>query len=382
MRRLLTFALLTALAACAPRETAEPPPANENAAPPFVDPTGDVPYDLQAVEFVSVSHGWVVGSDVGNNVSVVLRTTDGGATWNLALELVGDTLLDVDFVDERTGWMVGTSGVVYATTDGGRTVTPEPPGSWPAVYDRQPSSALINESIASIFFVDPKTGWAAGDAPTGQEASLRGLVLGTGDGGRTWRELKDRSGKGAPFSINDVWFTSATDGWAAGGNLEDNEEDVLLRTTDGGRTWERRPTGAAEYLRAVQFVDRDHGWVVGMTVDTVDPSGPPGPSKILATSDGGATWVVQLTAPRSFYDVLFVDALHGWAVGDRAAIYATTDGGRTWRQQSRFTKIGSKVVRAPAPDPKAEEPRALRTVFARDAADVWAGGEGVVLRRK
>jgi photosystem II stability/assembly factor-like uncharacterized protein len=32
-------------------------------------------------------------------------------------------------------------------------------------------------------------------------------------------------------------------------------------------------------------------------------------------------------------DVAFVNADHGWAVGDRGAIWHTLDGGRTWRPQ-------------------------------------------------
>src|SRR5689334_5527510 len=91
MTRYLPVALLLLVAlACAPRQAPdgnEPTGAtnaNTNAA---VDPTAQVPYDLQSVDFVNISHGWIVGNDEGNNVSVVLRTVDGGATWNVAAEL-------------------------------------------------------------------------------------------------------------------------------------------------------------------------------------------------------------------------------------------------------------------------------------------------------
>jgi photosystem II stability/assembly factor-like uncharacterized protein len=391
-RRLAAILLFAACAACssapAPPAGDASPSENSSAQPDAVDTSKTVPYDLQAVDFVSIANGWVVGNDAGNNVSVVLRTADGGATWHVLVEIIGETLLGIDMVDDRTGWVVGAEGVVYKTEDGGRTWTPEPDGAWPPVYTHAPVTMkarkegdiapTINESVASIFFADDRTGWAVGDAPTGTGFDVRGLVLGTIDGGKTWTELKDASGNGAPFSINDVWFTSPTEGWAAGGNVENAEEDVLLHTADGGKTWERRPTGAAEYLRAVRFVDPSRGFVVGMTVDTVTQD--LGPSKILATEDGGKTWTAVFTSPRSFFDVTFADANRGWAVGDRASIYATTDGGKTWRQQTRFTTTGSAQMKLPA-RPASAEARALRTVYARGTA-AWAGGEGVILRRK
>jgi len=33
------------------------------------------------------------------------------------------------------------------------------------------------------------------------------------------------------------------------------------------------------------------------------------------------------------HDLCFVDAQHGWAVGDRGVIWNTSDGGRVWRLQ-------------------------------------------------
>lgn len=389
---LATLALL-ALVSCTP---AERPDSNENreaepspaAAAAYVDITKEMPYDFVAVDFISVSRGWIVGNDAENNVSVVARTTDGGATWSRTAEIVGETLLDVAFADEENGWAVGVEGIVYRTTDSGRTWAPEPDSDWTTVHTHEPvripsktnadTPLITNESIASIVFTDARTGWAAGDTPTGEGVNLRGLVLGTTDGGKTWTELTSASGAAIP-SLDDVWFVDANNGWAVGGTIDDRQEDVLLHTTDGGRTWQSVKTGTAQYLRGVHFVDAQHGWVVGMTIDAVDES--QGPSKILATEDGGKTWAVQFTAPRSFYDVTFASAERGWAVGDRATVYATTDGGKSWRQQTRFDVRGGAVVKAPASNPRGPRRRAFRTVFVRSGASAWIGGEGVILER-
>ncbi len=381
-----------ALCSCAPASpngNLEAPSNTSNTSNEVADPTKEVPYDLQSVDFVNISHGWIVGSDVGNNVSVILRTSDGGATWIEAAEIIGDTLLKVDFADERNGWTVGTEGVVYATSDGGLTWALDPSSPWPAVYSHEDTqlpaqgdkniAPVVNQSVASVFFLDERTGWAVGDTPVGKSLDVRGLVLTTADGGKTWKDVSGDSDGRPQYLLNDVWFTSQTEGWAAGGNIEDNQEDVLLHTSDGGRTWERRPMNVAQYPRAVQFADKDHGWVCGMTIDGATDS--PGPSKILATSDSGATWTVQFTSPRSFYDICFADATHGWVVGDRASIYSTRDGGKTWRQQLRFETKGSRQIRAPSPD-RTNSRRSLRTVLARDAKTVIAAGDGVIEMRK
>jgi photosystem II stability/assembly factor-like uncharacterized protein len=401
-RRLCTLAALAAfvvVAACSPSRPTEngntaPPAANRqpSSIPDAVDTTKDVPFDFSAADFVDARTGWVVGYDADQNVSVVLRTTDGGATWVEQVELAGDTLLDVDFVDASNGWTAGAEGLIYTTSDGGATWNVEPAASWPvqrktkAVEVRSGGAAsapmIINESVASVFFVDRQTGWAAGDTPVGSSLEVRGVVLGTTNGGATWKELKDASGKGAPFSINDVFFVDRNEGWAAGGNQENREEDVLLHTTDGGRTWLRQTTKTAQYIRAVHFADAKRGWAVGMTMDPVDPN-QAGPSKIVGTTDGGVTWAVQFTSPRSFYDVVFTDAQHGWAVGDRAAIYATSDGGATWAQQTRFTVDGAKRMVRPGPDvTERPDATAFRTVYFLDAANGWAAGDGVILKRR
>ena len=56
-------------------------------------------------------------------------------------------------------------------------------------------------------------------------------------------------------------------------------------------------------LAAVQFVSSEQGWVVGA-------------GRILATDDGGHTWQVQYRGSADLLGVDFVDADHGFAVGD------------------------------------------------------------------
>lgn len=74
--------------------------------------------NLNDVQFISDSIGWVVGD------GVALRTTNGGQNWNVNTEYIEGSLLSVCFTTPDTGWAAGStssflSGAIYYTVDGG-----------------------------------------------------------------------------------------------------------------------------------------------------------------------------------------------------------------------------------------------------------------------
>jgi photosystem II stability/assembly factor-like uncharacterized protein len=65
------------------------------------------------------------------------------------------------------------------------------------------------------------------------------VLLGSEDGGHTWREVADRI-RGA--GLDRIQFLDAETGWASGETLSPLTQDpFLLVTTDGGKTWRQRP---------------------------------------------------------------------------------------------------------------------------------------------
>src|SRR5215831_7450726 len=127
---------------------------------------------LSGVQFVSASHGWAVG------LNRIVSTTDGGRHWNVQ-DRGRLGLVSVDFTDDWHGWAVGARRVL-ATSDGGQhwRVLPEP---CPAVR--------------AVHFLSPSVGFAvAGGTQVGPFGGLLvpehgGVVLATGNGGRTWRPV-------------------------------------------------------------------------------------------------------------------------------------------------------------------------------------------------
>jgi photosystem II stability/assembly factor-like uncharacterized protein len=99
------------------------------------------------------------------------------------------------------------------------------------------------------------------------------------------------------------------------------DRGYIVYSDSNGESWSRAKAPAAPLLTAVEFIDARTGWAVGHD------------SVVLATTDGGATWTQQFSAPseqRPLLDVLFLTPANGFAVGAYGAFYETTDGGKTW----------------------------------------------------
>ena len=107
-------------------------------------------------------------------------------------------------------------------------------------------------------------------------------------------------------------------------------QGTILRTTDGGETWERRdlgidPQAAGVFdLNDVCFTDESNGWVVGEFG-----------SVVFRTEDGGCTWEpVRTGISHALSSVRFIGTRVGWAVGERGTRLKTTDAGRSWQAEA------------------------------------------------
>ncbi len=146
-------------------------------------------------------------------------------------------------------------------------------------------------------------------------------VIGAGTMAPGWTPLAT----GATARLRGVSAVSPSVAWASGA------EGTILRTADGGVTWERRtiPDAGALDFRDVDAIDERTAYALSI--------GPGRASRIYKTADGGASWTLQFTNddPKAFFDAMaFRDEGRGFAVSDavdgRFVIITTTDGGKTW----------------------------------------------------
>jgi photosystem II stability/assembly factor-like uncharacterized protein len=112
---------------------------------------------LFSVFFKNTSEGWITGMD-----GDILETSDGGMTWTQSKSPIRENLFSIHVVRNQ-GWAVGLKGV-YGILDN---------GLWSDTTSRMPTRAWLKQ----CFFLDQNSGWVVGSV---------GTILRTKDGGRTW----------------------------------------------------------------------------------------------------------------------------------------------------------------------------------------------------
>jgi photosystem II stability/assembly factor-like uncharacterized protein len=309
---------------------------------------------LNRIEFIDAKHGWVVGikrkgyDQYGDplHVGVVYHTVNGGQTWTQQFVTAGDMVFTgIDFVDGKTGWIVGfkgdtsiQGGVAFHTTDGGATWT------------QQNVAANFRDTLWDVHFLDASQGYAVGFNPYGG-----GTVYRTLNGGAKWEGISMANMDEGEFLYGVAVFADRV---IAVGN-----HDFLCQSTDpwgpygwldGDKLFTQKYINVHYRFEEVFFADENHGWAVGKRSYLPNFWG----QVILVTSNGGKTWKRQYQhAPEldglfeytyRLDGVSFVDALNGWAVGGSTeicnddysrcqrlgAILHTTDGGLHWEQQA------------------------------------------------
>jgi photosystem II stability/assembly factor-like uncharacterized protein len=135
-----------------------------------------------------------------------------------------------------------------------------------------------------------------------------------------------------PYNLSGVSFVNANIGTIVGYDWK-HSSGIILRTTDGGNTWVSQLSGIDASLTDVCFSDANTGTAVGRGGNG---------GIILRTTDGGKNWARQPCSitTNNLYAVSFSDANCGTVVGsfwsgwDRCIFLRTTDGGNNWFSQS------------------------------------------------
>jgi photosystem II stability/assembly factor-like uncharacterized protein len=160
--------------------------------------------------------------------------SDDGLRWTQAAVPVSSDLLALHFPRPRQGWAVGHDGVVLHSADAGAT--------WAKQLDGRQAGALLVQYYG------------------------KQVREGVPDAARWLKEAETFAAQGADKPLLDVWFEDELHGFIVGAF------NLVLRTTDGGRTWEpwlhRTDNPQAFHLYAVRpaggevFVAGEQGLVL------------------------------------------------------------------------------------------------------------------------
>lgn len=194
-----------------------------------------------------------------------MRTVNAGENWE-HLEDVKFGYLK--FFSCSKGYGVGSRGLCR-TEDGGRAWACKP---------------MEGPTFDAAFFLNPEVGWIIGHVQDRGKTILEALR--TGDGGLSWTRSPVGTIAGW-YAIKDVFFANARMGWLVK-LLQTSPGSVVLRTRDGGRSWEEQSLdvstrSATRYVEQVRFISEK----TGIALDSAQAGKD---SRIYWTVDGGEHW--------------------------------------------------------------------------------------------
>lgn len=248
-----------------------------------------VDYYINDIFFLNRRLGWIVSNEVLPGGSTIITTTNGGLNW-FAENYHDSTRLfrTVYFLDSLNGFLAGYGGVIDKTTDGGQT--------W--------NSAVIDTSefsffpISKLIFTDPAKGIAVGGY-----IDVAGVIWQTSDSGYNWT-----ADAFSPEPFYDIYARNSNNILAVGGDFEYGVQ--ISKTDNAGLNWTYYNLGIFGQAYSVDFRTANEVWMAtGYGQNWV------------VSYDTGSTWtILPVTDGATILCVDFSDSLHGIAVGSQGSI--------------------------------------------------------------
>jgi photosystem II stability/assembly factor-like uncharacterized protein len=278
------------------------------------------PFSFEGWDYSSALIGSITGSKVGiespSLVGLRLRVKPGTAVFELDAKMQppGDWSGDpnwtggiwyagraqsVKVVSDRFVWFAGEQGFV------GTAFSPS------SMY-RDVSLPGVEDIVVAIEALGMDTAFVSTSRSGGAS------IFRTIDGGKLWSEVCVLDGG----FINGICMYSSQNGFALGDPI--NGRWVLLQTSDGGASWQEKPTAPPQqdqengWNNAVCAVDSKHWWYGTNN------------GRVYYSTDAGSTWSYGRTTGRNSYGVWFNNSNEGIAVFDDGTAERSTDGGKTW----------------------------------------------------
>ncbi len=258
-----------------------------------------------------------LGAIVGRS-ALVLITSDGGGTWTKTQALAAKEgeerphLFSVDVLETGTIVAVGDFATIVYSTDRGKTWSKASiDASEPAAAEEKAGRGGLpnREEHENAGFEDEArlTGVSFGDDQHGFVVGEFGIVMGSEDGGRTWKRQHSATDK-LLFSVDAV----------SGKRVVASGSDGTIVETKDGRTWAVVATPIASHLFGVWASD-DLIVAVGADGAVIRRSGSSGPFQVIPTHVH--TWLSS---------VELYDGTHGVIAGGLGHLLGTDNAGQSF----------------------------------------------------
>jgi photosystem II stability/assembly factor-like uncharacterized protein len=185
----------------------------------------------------------------------------------------------------------------------------------------QLSSIYKRESwtLSDFDFIDPLNGFAAGN---------HGTFLSTNDGGITWNELKSFT----YLNLSHIKFLNQSVGYAASryGKINNETQNIewkieIWKTEDGGKNWLNSYHSDKDY-EVFQIA------ILSADIALASLNG----NRLIRTSDGGKTWDSIKYNGKSVTSVSISPDGKCWLVGAKGEFFVSDDFGKTWDEPNNF----------------------------------------------
>jgi photosystem II stability/assembly factor-like uncharacterized protein len=253
------------------------------------------------IHFFDVNLGFAL-STKSSSLAYIYKTTDGGATWD-SLAAIAGNMYAMDFYSPTSGIVTGNNGNLWYTADGIKwtkaSITYTPLQN----YSRTDQWAVRFISASTII----SCGWgstAIGNEPT--------IFLKSTDVGVTWNQMTQADVNKTFVNFNSIYFKDQLNGISVGGSTYPGT--VICRTTDGGTTWVPLPT-VSGFSPSTVFGLNNKVIVSG------------GSGDMIISSDFGNSWTIVNKYPSTTVSSIEVINNNIYACGYGSSFFKSTDAG-------------------------------------------------------
>lgn len=268
--------------------------------------------DLNKIYFLNQDTGWVVG-----NSGKILKTTNGGIEWISQQSNLISPIRSVYFLNENTGYAAG--GVyenfdfchvdIIKTTNGGN--------NWIISY----SQIEFDNSASDVIFINDNTGFVT--CFGGNESESVGLLFKTTNSGINWIRSEYRS------SFISIKFMNENSGYIFSNYYSDVLDDSLIiyGSVNSGINWNSVFSMVHARITSSVFLNSGTGWIAG-----ISHSGGIDKDLILKTTNGGINWENMNLITYSFINSIYFSSYDiGWYCS--SGIYKSINSGANWINQ-------------------------------------------------
>ncbi len=297
---------------------------------------------FEEVRFVTSEIGYVIGGS-----GELLLSTDGGTNWDV---IPGNPITAATGIAYHSGSnkvvLVGANTFDLSSTEPGSVIMSSTEGTttWEIKHE------LRSEDYYDVFFSSTNVGYVAGVED----------IYKTTDGGLTWRKQNLQK------SIYGISFLDDANGYMTDGSKvysttnggtnwnevyapasADTKQVIALSTNAviayghageiysyNGTSWTQAPSPTVNQLQQIYFPTD----VIGYGVDRL--------GKVIKSIDGGANWsdiYTHSASGESFNTIYFFNATEGLMAGVNGVMYKTTNGGANWIKV--FSGISAEIKR-------------------------------------